>query len=423
MTSKVKTTGAPLPVKPRLEIKEFMANKKQFSLYVQALNTLYSELKTEVLSYFSLSKIHGRPFGPWNNVDPPLNPQGQPKGFCVHHEIQFLTWHRPYVALFEQEIYKRANSIAKEYKADSEAWIQAASDLRQPYWNWADPSGILPQALLDLFFKDSVTIGPASKDGAESSVSNPFCLYHFKDGERDGFTTDPPTPVVDWPQTLRYPTSKGPEARSNMTKFNTMLNLEGDRIRYDTERLSSLTTWKAFSSDGGKTTNSLEKIHDDMHDLIGGIFDGGHMSRIPFAAFDPIFWLHHAQIDRLTDKWHSERQLWAPDADHKPFRNSDTSDTFWNSNQIQEPKSFNYEYKPAMQRQPGWGKEFGLVDEDTILEWSVRIRYKAFELGGNFSILLFFTEDESPIPEDPHDRYDLFLLPNYIGSFNTFINP
>ena len=40
-----------------------------------------------------------------------------------------------------------------------------------------------------------------------------------------------------------------------------------------------------------KMYNSLEAVHNDMHGIIGG--EGGHMNGIPYAAFDPIFWLHH----------------------------------------------------------------------------------------------------------------------------------
>jgi tyrosinase len=39
--------------------------------------------------------------------------------------------------------------------------------------------------------------------------------------------------------------------------------------------------------------HSLEMIHDRVHVLIGG-----DMGFVPTAAFDPIFWLHHAMVDR-----------------------------------------------------------------------------------------------------------------------------
>lgn len=39
------------------------------------------------------------------------------------------------------------------------------------------------------------------------------------------------------------------------------------------------------------TSGSMEALHNDYHGIIGGI--GGHMSNVPIAAFDPIFFLHH----------------------------------------------------------------------------------------------------------------------------------
>ncbi len=41
--------------------------------------------------------------------------------------------------------------------------------------------------------------------------------------------------------------------------------------------------------------------HGAIHVLVGGI--GGLMSQVPLAARDPIFWLHHGNIDRLWNVW------------------------------------------------------------------------------------------------------------------------
>jgi hypothetical protein len=38
-------------------------------------------------------------------------------------------------------------------------------------------------------------------------------------------------------------------------------------------------------------SGSLEGIHGSYHGIIGG--PGGHMSKVPVAAFDPVFWFHH----------------------------------------------------------------------------------------------------------------------------------
>ncbi|KAM6534644.1 hypothetical protein FALCPG4_004271 [Fusarium falciforme] len=75
-------------------------------------------------------------------------------------------------------------------------------------------------------------------------------------------------------------------------------------------------TWGSFSStkwwaESARTLTtgylSLEYIHNNVHNVTGGgdlVESGlGHMSDVPVAAFDPIFWLHHCNIDRLLSMW------------------------------------------------------------------------------------------------------------------------
>jgi hypothetical protein len=45
----------------------------------------------------------------------------------------------------------------------------------------------------------------------------------------------------------------------------------------------------------------LEGPHGAVHVLVGG--PGGNMRFVSRSARDPIFWLHHANIDRLWDRW------------------------------------------------------------------------------------------------------------------------
>jgi tyrosinase len=42
----------------------------------------------------------------------------------------------------------------------------------------------------------------------------------------------------------------------------------------------------------------LENVHNDVH-----VWVGGSMSAVPVAGFDPVFWSHHAMIDRLWYLW------------------------------------------------------------------------------------------------------------------------
>lgn len=46
-----------------------------------------------------------------------------------------------------------------------------------------------------------------------------------------------------------------------------------------------------------ENTGSVEGLHNNYHVYVGG-FSGsdsntGHMSCVPVAAFDPVFWIHH----------------------------------------------------------------------------------------------------------------------------------
>lgn len=57
---------------------------------------------------------------------------------------------------------------------------------------------------------------------------------------------------------------------------------------------------KHFGSPDTRFNNwgSIEDVHNAVHGYIGG-----YMGAVEIAAFDPIFWLHHANIDRLFAIW------------------------------------------------------------------------------------------------------------------------
>ncbi|KAG6326413.1 hypothetical protein ID866_12676, partial [Astraeus odoratus] len=49
-----------------------------------------------------------------------------------------------------------------------------------------------------------------------------------------------------------------------------------------------------------RNIGSLEAVHGIIHGTIGG---NGHMSDPDYAAFDPIFFFHHSNVDRLLALW------------------------------------------------------------------------------------------------------------------------
>jgi len=48
----------------------------------------------------------------------------------------------------------------------------------------------------------------------------------------------------------------------------------------------------------GDYSPALENPHGGLH-----VWVGGDMGQVPFAAYDPIFWVHHCNVDRLWYEW------------------------------------------------------------------------------------------------------------------------
>jgi len=44
--------------------------------------------------------------------------------------------------------------------------------------------------------------------------------------------------------------------------------------------------------------SALEGIHNSGH-----VWVGGSMGSVPFAPCDPVFWMHHCEIDRIWAEW------------------------------------------------------------------------------------------------------------------------
>ncbi|CAG7917753.1 unnamed protein product [Penicillium olsonii] len=112
-----------------------------------------------------------------------------------------------------------------------------------------------------------------------------------------------------------------------------------------------------------KNAVNLEFIHNNLHNFVGGtqflrpdddhmkLWGAGHMSSVHMAAFDPIFWIYHNNIDRLTAIWQSLNwDKWFDDKHSQPVRDNelkpfhDTERTFWKSDGVREWQKLGYEY-------------------------------------------------------------------------------
>ncbi|KAK4145629.1 common central domain of tyrosinase-domain-containing protein [Dichotomopilus funicola] len=155
----------------------------------------------------------------------------------------------------------------------------------------------------------------------------------------------------------------------------------------------SPTAQPVGQTDGNASTLlNLEFIHNNIHVWVGGFGDyTGHMAKVPVAGFDPIFFMHHCNIDRLfaiwqaldqdnttgetrTTSWfpahYEERGNWHLPPGTVPTANTDLAPfhknaegEFWNSVGIEKWTSLGYSY-PELQP---WRPEFragGKLNDD-----------------------------------------------------------
>jgi tyrosinase len=174
---------------------------------------------------------------------------GQP--FCHHGDDHFLTWHRPYLLDFELKLRAQIAALAGEEEADE--W-------RLPYWDWADPAvDGLPQA----FTEDTYVDDGATKPNP--LFSRPYQL--------------PWDPDVQPPDGPRDNTWRDPKPLAELQALRTFVDAAvGQKAFHD------------FST-------AIENPHNKLHTWVRG-FMATYRS-----AFDPIFWVHHANIDRYFWKW------------------------------------------------------------------------------------------------------------------------
>ncbi|KAH9484705.1 Polyphenol oxidase 1 [Psilocybe cubensis] len=386
---------------PRLEISTFVEHIRQFSLYVQALQQIYDQHKEDVTSYWQIAGIHGQPYVEWNGTS-----SENGRGFCAHNTEIFPTWHRPYLALFEQEIQRHARNIAATYTHDRPAWEAIAAELRQPYWGWDKvetmtlPAQVTTSPTVEIIKPDNL---------ARVSVPNPFLTYAYPAGENSVFAY----PFNVWPRTARYPDASG---KSQPILLNKSLKSIGSQVENNVKRLFSITNWNEFVL-GSETTVGLEFIHGTMHFHSGG--PNGNMSHLQVSAFDPIFYLHHAQVDRMVDLWHSVHKDWTKDTkDLLPFLRTQTD--YWQSPEIIKPGDvFNYTYDNDLSVS---GESLAEDKQNTDIvstevQWSVRVECKMYEVGGSFSVYVFMSK------EVPSDHPEWLFHPSFAGTFDVFANP
>ncbi|KAI0466683.1 tyrosinase [Xylaria cf. heliscus] len=309
-------------------------DKIQFILYILALKRLQAVDPANRDSYFQIAGIHGYPYTSWDEPSTTQKEIGR-KGYCVHANVLFPPWHRPYMLLYEQRLYEiMVNEIIPKYPAYKDKYLEAARSWRLPFWDWAK-NGRVPE--MARYKAISITFGGEPK----VEIANP--LYQFRMPNDKKMKVYGVGPVVNFDggdpfnygeciATSRCPTD---EERGDAEKWanGVVHDDEADKLLAEHSSITDMSygsaaelvyrlltypldyshfatlardeTMTSVTASTTKVTNdvNIEFIHNNIHYWVGG--NGGHMSQIPTATFDPTFWLHHCNIDRLFAIWQS----------------------------------------------------------------------------------------------------------------------
>jgi hypothetical protein len=179
--------------------------------------------------------------------------------------FSFLSWHRYFLYRLELELQAHVPGVML------------------PYWDWTDPASIMTETFL----------GP---DGGAGDVVQLGYFAFDRPGVGANTTALPawwPVALVGWRLPAAFGTWEGGLRRS--------LDAPSDLPSPDDIREAlQMATYSTFQNalESGSGISSGHDMHNRMHTWIGG-----HMGNPAASPFDPIFYLHHCNIDRLWAMW------------------------------------------------------------------------------------------------------------------------
>lgn len=247
-------------IRTRKNVLTLPASDDTLLWYGKAIAEMQKKLIAEPTSWRYQAAVHDYVPGHDPNASPSdkLPSKAEQKKFwmqCQHGSWYFIPWHRMYLHFFEQIVLSHVTNLG-----GPNTWAL-------PYWNY---SASATAALLPAPFRNPTLAGGA------------------------------PNPL--------YVSQRVPNANAG----NTIASSIATDISYCLTR----TQFPGGDSGGsagfggpitkfehpGGNAGSTENIpHGSMHMAVGGLT--GWMGAFNTAPLDPIFWLHHCNIDRLWEVW------------------------------------------------------------------------------------------------------------------------
>jgi tyrosinase len=224
----------------RREVRSLPPGDQTLPAYARAVEAMRKRPHHDPTSWFYQAAIHG------SEVRPAQKLWNQ----CRHGSWFFVAWHRMFVYYFERIV--RAAVIE----------TGGPKDWALPYWNYG-------------------------LEGAHASLPEAFRKPTRDDGTPNPLYVAARAPGVNGGAMLPHAVTSDAKALAR-PRFAGVAEFGGGTAPPNQQFWSH--------------TGRLEQTpHNDIHNAVGG--RGGWMANPDEAAQDPIFWLHHSNIDRIWAAW------------------------------------------------------------------------------------------------------------------------
>jgi len=191
----------------------------------------------------------------------------------AHGNIGFLPWHRQYLRLFELALQKEVPNVSL------------------PYWDWSDDIGAAQKLFTDNFLS-STTWGQAT------AVNNGLLRSRLPNSKKPTWW---PTGMSGFAVDRNLQEGLGSSLQRGSTEANwppsTAQMQQLATLDFPIRGSNALWAFWYILEQGAQGFNT--RTHNAGHRFIGGHMGGS------FSPNDPIFWMHHANVDRTWALWQS----------------------------------------------------------------------------------------------------------------------